>query len=94
LKKESAAVQAADLLAWHWATDLKHQMTNRPRRKDFESLAQAPFRGVHFDKARLLYYIELLKEFGVSENHESSTMHEQVMRALYIQKRATPYLSI
>jgi hypothetical protein len=61
LKQEAPAVQAADLLAWQWATDLKHQMTGRPRRKDFESLSQAPLRGVHFDKRRLLYYIEVLK---------------------------------
>jgi hypothetical protein len=94
LKQESPAVQAADLLAWQWTTDVKHQMTGRPRRKDFESLAQAPLRGVHFDKARLLYYIQLLKEFGMSENHESDTILEHVMRAIYIQQRAGPYMPI
>ena len=30
-KKESAAVQAADLLAWQWFTDKRHQMEGRPR---------------------------------------------------------------
>jgi hypothetical protein len=88
LKQASPAVQAADLLAWHWATDLKHQMSGRPRRKDFESLLQAPFRGAHFDKQRLLYYIEVLKEFGVSENREADSIFEQVMRVIYIRNRA------
>jgi hypothetical protein len=94
LKQESAAVQAADLLSWQWATDIKHQIDGRPRRKDFESLLQAPVDGAHFDRARLLYYIELLKEFGVSKNQESSTILEQAMRILYIRKRAKPYMSI
>ncbi len=94
LKTESAAVQAADLLAWQWATDVKHQMTKRPRRKDFESLAQTPLRGTHFDRSRLLYYVELLKEFGLADNHESATMADHVRRVLYIQQRAKPYLSI
>lgn len=90
LKKESPAVQAADLLAWQWATDLKHQMSGRSRRKDFESLAQAPIRGVHFDKTRLLGYIELLKEFGVSENRASATALEEALRVMYIRGRAAP----
>jgi hypothetical protein len=90
LKNESQAVQAADLLAWQWATDLKHQMTGRPRRKDFESLAAAPLRGVHFDRKRLLGYVELLREFGLSKNRESATMAEEVRRMMYIRHRATP----
>lgn len=94
LKQESAAVQAADILAWQWATDVKHQMSGRPRRKDFESLAQVPIRGTHFDRARLLRYIELLKEFGVSETHESATLHEHVARLLYIRQRVKPYMAI
>lgn len=94
LKQESAAVQAADLLAWQWATDVKHQIAGRARRKDFESLSQSPFRGVHFDRARLLYYVEILKEFGVSENHESSTILEQAARLLYIRQRVKPVMSM
>ena len=90
LKHESPAVQAADLLAWQWTTDVKHHMTEQPRRKNFKSLAQAPLRGTHFDRARLLYYVELLKEFGMSENHESDTILEHVLQAIYIQQRAAP----
>jgi hypothetical protein len=90
LKRESPAVQAADLLAWQWATELKHQKSGRPRRKDFESLAQAPFRGVHFDRQRLLGYVEILKEFGLAENRESATLMEEVMRMIYIRNRAAP----
>ena len=93
-KREAAAVQAADLLAWQWATDVRHQMEGRPRRKDFESLSQAPLRGVHFDKNRLLYYVELLKEFCTSKNHEADTMLEHVARLLYIRERAKPYMSM
>ena len=94
LKQESPAVQAADLLAWQWTTDVKHQMTGLPRRKDFESLAQAPLRGAHFDKARLLYYVELLMEFGVPKNHESDTILEHIMRVQYIHRRSGPYMSM
>lgn len=91
-KEESAAVQAADLLAWQWTTDIKHQIAGRPRRKDFESLLQAPFSGAHFSRERLLHYIQLLEEFGVSSDHESSTMLDQVKRVLYVQHRAKPYM--
>jgi hypothetical protein len=94
LKQEAAAVQAADMLAWQWATDVKHQMSGRPRRKDFESLLQVPLGGAHFDRARLIGYIELLKEFGVSENRKSSNTWEEAMRVLYILRRAKPYMPI
>lgn len=93
-KKESAAVQAADLLAWHWATDVRHHMERRPRRKDFESLSQAPLRAVHFDRHRLVHYVELLKEFGVSESHETDTMLEHTARLLYIRERVKPSMSM
>jgi hypothetical protein len=94
LKRESAAIQAADLLAWQWATDIKHQMSNRSRRKDFESLALLPVRGAHFDRPRLVYYLELLKEFGVHQNHESSTALEETVRALYAMERARPAMAV
>jgi hypothetical protein len=94
LKKESAGVQAADLLAWQWATDVKHRLANRPRRKDFESLASLPICGAHFDRPRLLHYIDLLKEFGVHKNHDSSTALEQTVRALYVLERAKPAMSV
>jgi len=87
-KRDSAAVQAADLLAWQWTTDIRHRLNGRPRRKDFESLLQAPLRGTHFDRERLLSYIELLKEFGAHRNHESDTILEHTARALYIRRRA------
>jgi Protein of unknown function (DUF3800) len=89
-KVESPAVQAADLLAWQWATDLKHQLAQRPRRKDFESLLAVPVRGAHFTRNRLLYYLEILKEFGVNENHESDTLEQTINRVLYIRRRAQP----
>jgi hypothetical protein len=90
LKRESPAVQAADLLAWQWATELKHRKSGRPRRKDFESLVQAPHRGVHFDTNRLLGYVEILKEFGLADNRESATLMEEVERVMYVRDRAVP----
>jgi hypothetical protein len=93
LKQESAAVQAADLLAWQWATEVKHRMTGRPRRKDFASLLEVPHRGTHFDRARLLYYVQLLKEFGVPAS-ESETEVDMVARMLYIHQRAQPYMKL
>ncbi len=94
LKREAPAVQAADILAWQWATDVKHQIAGRLRRKDFESLVEAPFRGVHFDEEKLRGYVELLREFGLSENHEADTLLEHAERILYVKRRAAPYLLI
>lgn len=92
-KQGSAAVQAADLLAWQWATEVKHRMTGRPRRKDFASLLDIPHRGAHFDKARLLYYVRLLKEFGVPASG-NETEADLVARMLYVQRRAQPYMQL
>ncbi|RXG85689.1 DUF3800 domain-containing protein [Bradyrhizobium zhanjiangense] len=89
-KQELPPVQAADLLAWQWATDIKHQMAGKPRRKDFESLSEAPLRCFHFDRERLLHYIELLKEFGVSGDRKLNSLSEEARRVLYTRDRALP----
>ena len=91
-KQDAPSVQAADVLAWQWTTDVKHQMTGRPRRKDFESLLEIPTRGTHFDHQRLQFYVEVLKEFGVSGEIESETTFQHAMRLLYIRQRARPYM--
>jgi Protein of unknown function (DUF3800) len=47
LKEDTPAVQAADLLAWQWFTDKRHQMEGRPRRKDCISLLEHPHNVTH-----------------------------------------------
>ena len=46
-KTQAPVVQAADLLAWQWYTDLRHRHEGRPRRKDLESLLQHQHRTLH-----------------------------------------------
>ena len=55
-KNDSAAVQAADLLAWQWYTDRRHEIEGRPRRKDISDLLEHPHWTLHVgpDKLELL----------------------------------------
>ncbi len=87
LKREAPPVQAADMLAWQWASDVKkHQTDGRPRRKDCASLMQAGFIGHHFSRDRLPKYVALLKKFGVGEDHNGDTMDQHVDRVRSINK--------
>jgi hypothetical protein len=52
-KQKSPQVQAADLLAWQWYTDRRHELEGRPRRKDCESLLQHFHTVVHIDRKEL-----------------------------------------
>jgi hypothetical protein len=52
-KQKSPAIQAADLLAWQWYTDKRHELEGRPRRKDCASLLEAFHTVVHIDKEKL-----------------------------------------
>lgn len=90
-KLDAPAVQAADILAWQWATDIKHSLNRRSRRKDFESLREVPIHGAHFDEKRISYYVTILKEFGLDKNHESDSIKDHAERLLYIHSRAEPY---
>jgi len=53
-KQDSCALQAADLLAWQWYTDKRHQIEGRPRRKDCENLLQLHYNVGHLDRASLV----------------------------------------
>jgi hypothetical protein len=57
-KKNSFAVQAADLLAWQWYKDKKNQLEGRPRRKDCASLLQLHHDAAHLDRAGIIKIIE------------------------------------
>ena len=48
-KEAGGPVQAADLLAWHWAKDRKSQSEGRPRRKDLASLIERAVTYMHVD---------------------------------------------
>lgn len=58
-KVEAPPIQAADLLAWHSYTELRHRFENRPRRKDFASLLQHPHKIVHVSPERILHLARL-----------------------------------
>lgn len=92
LKEDFPAIQTADILAWQWATDIKHRTAGRNRRKDFESLLSVPTVATHFDKERLLNYVDLLKEFGVNRKLAAESTEELVRRMQYIQARVRPAL--
>lgn len=86
-KTQAPAVQAADILAWQWATDIKRELAGKPRRKDFISLKEGPIRGAHFDRARLGYLFTLLKDFGV-DTQEEITIEEGVRRVQHTVRRS------
>lgn len=52
-KEDSPQIQAADLLAWQWYTDRRHQREGRPRRKDCASLLQLHHNAIHFGAEEL-----------------------------------------
>lgn len=53
-KTKAPPLQAADLLAWQFYTDARHQMEGkRPRRKDFASLIQHPHEHVWITPTRI-----------------------------------------
>jgi hypothetical protein len=52
-KAKSPAVQAADLLAWQWYTDRRHEREGRPRRRDCASLLQQHHNVVHVNSKEL-----------------------------------------
>jgi hypothetical protein len=54
VKKEcTPAVQAADLLAWQWYTDKRHELEGRPRRRDCSRLLRHEHKAVHIGEDRL-----------------------------------------
>jgi len=61
-KRQSAGIQAADLLAWQMYTDWRHGMESRPRRRDFAHLiSDKKHRVCVIDARRILYHVERLK---------------------------------
>jgi hypothetical protein len=57
-KRESCALQAADLLAWHWYKDKKNQLEGKPRRKDCANLLQMHINTGHLDRNELVSIIK------------------------------------
>jgi hypothetical protein len=53
-KRDSYAVQAADLVAWQWYKDKKNLVEGRPRRKDCESLLELHHNAAHLDRDGLI----------------------------------------
>ncbi len=74
LKEQTPAVQAADLLAWQWYTDLRHRIEGRPRRRDCERLLKHPHVAVHVGPDMIL---ELANKWGFEPSEEESlvTLH-------------------
>jgi Protein of unknown function (DUF3800) len=64
-KQKSAAIQAADLLAWQWYKDRKSKSEGRPRRKDCASLFQLHHTAVHLDRPGIVSI--LTNDAGIPE---------------------------
>jgi hypothetical protein len=47
-KKEVCGLQAADLLAWQWATDYKRKLARKPRRDDLSNLLEKRHSAMHW----------------------------------------------
>jgi hypothetical protein len=52
-KEQTPVVQAADLLAWQWYTDKRHQVEGRARRKDCAKLMEHHHNAVHVGPDKL-----------------------------------------
>lgn len=52
-KAKAIPLQAADLLAWQWFTDKKHQLAGAQRRKDCANLLSAPHNVLHVGEEEL-----------------------------------------
>jgi Protein of unknown function (DUF3800) len=74
-KDSTPAVQAADLLAWQWYTDKRHQLEARPRRKDCTVLLEHPHNAVHIDQGKIV----AMNESWLAEQPEN----EQLLRLHY-----------
>jgi hypothetical protein len=79
LKEQTPAVQAADLLAWQWFTDKRHQVEGRPRRKDCISLLEHPHDATHVGPDQMQQMtdglVSVLKRRGVSEGRAMELLH-------------------
>jgi hypothetical protein len=79
LKEQTPAVQAADLLAWQWFTDKRHQTEGRPRRKDCISLLEHPHDVTHIGPEQIGQMadamISVLKNHGISEEKAMELLH-------------------
>jgi hypothetical protein len=63
-KENSAVLQAADMLAWQWYTDRRHQIEGKPRRADCKSLMEHPHEALHLSAKMLT---DLAKRFAGRE---------------------------
>jgi hypothetical protein len=79
LKEQTPAVQAADLLAWQWFTDKRHQVEGRPRRRDCISLLEHPHDVTHVGPAQMQQMtdglVSVLKRHGISEGRAMELLH-------------------
>lgn len=91
-KQDALPLQAADMLAWQVATDVKHQATGRKRRRDYASMLDMPVRHLHFGESKLNHYVQLLTEFGLDRSNEPATAAQLVRRLHDIHHRVMPAL--
>ena len=70
-KAQAPVVQAADLLAWQWYTDLRHRHEGKPRRKDLESLLQHQHRTLHIRPGIIRH---LAETWGSEDNPAESLL--------------------
>ncbi|HWA02650.1 MAG TPA: DUF3800 domain-containing protein [Rhizomicrobium sp.] len=87
LKKESPPIQAADILAWHWATHVKRSEAGILEwRRDFKSLADGGLHAHHFSRERLPKYVEILRKFEVDSDHSKDSLQQQFERSMKIMR--------
>ncbi len=74
-KETTPAVQAADLLAWQWYTDRRHQAEERPRRKDCDSLLSHHHNAVHM-RPDMLAALAKAMPFGANDTSDLLRFHK------------------
>jgi hypothetical protein len=74
-KETTPAVQAADLLAWQWYTDRRHQAEGKPRRKDCASLLSHHHNVRHLGPDMLAALAKAMP-FGANDASDLLRFHE------------------
>jgi hypothetical protein len=74
-KEKAPPVQAADLLAWQWYSDKRHQLEGRPRRKDCASLTEHHHNAIHIGPEKLAALAKAMP-FGANDVTDLMRLHE------------------
>lgn len=82
-KDKLILLQCADLLAWQWFTDRRHQLEGRPRRKDLAALLRdSNIDRRHWEMGNLEVFDSHLRKQGLRTTAETLTQNRKAFESL------------